>query len=105
MPFTRTALKYDAYLSPNEGKAIGRIILYASDMVLKIIFVDPSVSTPPNSYDTATKTGIAYQPIGQYINFMDMLRNEKPIYVSFAPEVTPPTFEVYCQSEPTGENE
>lgn len=105
MPYIRTVQKYDAYLCPNEGKPIGRIVLYCSDSVLNVIFMDPSVVMPPNSYDAATKTGIAYQPVGQYLSFIDMLRNEKPIYSSFAPEITPPTFEVYCQNEPTGEAE
>ncbi len=105
MPFTRTVQKYDAYLCPNEGKAGGRIILSCSDCVLNLIFMDPSATLPPNSFDVATKIGFGYQSFSQFMNFIDLLRNEKPIYTNFAPEVTPPTFEIFCQNEPTGEGE
>jgi hypothetical protein len=105
MPFTRTAQKYDAYLSPNEGKAGGRIVLYCSDCVINLIFVDPSIPLPANSYDAATKTGIAHRSITEFMCYIDMLRNEKPIYATITPEAVPPAFEIYCQSEPTGEGE
>ncbi len=105
MPFTRTVQKYDAFLCPNEGKPGGRIILYCSDCVVNLIFLDPSVPLSPNSYDAAKKIGVAYRPISQYMYYIDLVRNEKPIWVNFATEESPPAFEVFCQSEPTGEGE
>ncbi len=105
MPFTRTVQKYDAYLSPNSGGRSGRITLYCSDGILNVIFVGPAESLPSNSYDAAAKTGTAYQPMNLYLTYIDLLRNEKPIYANFITETSPPSFEIYCQNEPTGEAE
>jgi hypothetical protein len=58
-----------------------------------------------NSYNESSKIGLAYQPISQYANYLDLIRNEKPIYVTFRPEDSPPIFVVYCASEPPGEGE
>jgi hypothetical protein len=108
MPFTRTVMKYDAFLSTNEGRPRARLVLSCSDCVLTLVFSDPigSGAPPPsNTFDAASKTGSAFMPLSQYTNYIDLLRNEKPIWVNFITEGAIPSFEIYCQSEPTGEGE
>jgi len=48
---------------------------------------------------------VAYQPIAQFEHYLDLIRNEKPISVTFRPEDSPPTFVVYCAGETPGEGE
>lgn len=103
--FIEAAASYAAFLYPNEGKQSGRINLYCKDNKLYLIFRDPSDALSPNTYDSARKIGVAYQSFGQFQHYLDLLRNEKPIWVTFRPEDKPPTFVVYCASEPPGEGE
>jgi hypothetical protein len=105
MAFVKTVSRYSAFLYPNGGKQSGRINLYCGDSKLYIIFSDPSDSLSTNTYSESSKVGVAYQPISQYASYLDLVRNEKPIYVTFRPEDSPPNFVVYCASEPPGEGE
>src|SRR5262245_35117773 len=105
MAFIKTLQRYDALLYPNEGKQSGRINLYCEDHKLYLIFRHPSDPLSPNNYDAGAKIGVAHQPFSQYEHYLDLARNEKPIFVTFRPEDTPPTFVVYCASEPPGEGE
>ena len=105
MAFIKTLVRYDAFLYPNEGKQSGRINLYFDDHRLYLIFRHPSESLSSNTYNAASKIGVAYQTFTQYQYYLDLVRNEKPIFVTFRPEDTPPTFVVYCASEPPGEGE
>jgi len=97
--------RYDAFLYPNEGRQNGRINLYCEDNRLYLIFRDPSDTLPPNTYNSTSKIGVAYQPFSQFQHYLDLIRNEKPIWVTFRPYDTPPVFVVYCASEPPGEGE
>ena len=105
MPFMRELTKYIAFLRPNDGKIYGQINLYFNDHELRLFFLDPIDNLPPNSYDAANRVGNAYQPFSQYPHYLDLIRNEKPILVTFRPEDTPPKFVVYCNFEPPGEGE
>jgi len=105
MPFTKTLLRYDAYLYPNQGKQSGRIHLSFDDHKLYLLFVDPADPMPVNTYNATGKLGVAYQRFSQYQHYLDLVRNEKPISVLFYSENTPPAFVVYCASEPPGEGE
>ncbi len=105
MAFIKTVQRYDAFLYPNAGKQNGRINLYCDDQKLYILFRDPTESLPGNTYDAASKIGVAYQPFSLYQHYLDLVRNEKPISVTFRPEDAPPTFVVYCAAEPPGEGE
>lgn len=103
MAYIKTLQRYDAFLYPNQGKQSGRINLYCDDHKLYLIFSDPADPLAPNSFDAATKTGVAYQRFSQYQPFLDLVRNEKPISVTFRPEDRPPSFIVYCAGETPGE--
>lgn len=105
MAFIKTLESYSAFLYPNAGKQSGRINLNFDDHKLYLIFRHPTEALPPNTYDGASKTGVAYQAFSQFQYYLDLIRNEKPILVTFRPEDTPPTFVVYCGSEPPGEGE
>ncbi|TEU13997.1 MAG: hypothetical protein E3J21_17190 [Anaerolineales bacterium] len=102
--FRKTLLRYSAYLYPYEAKQDGRINLYCDDDQ-KLYLLFRSDALPPNTYDATTKIGVAYQSFSKYQHFLDLVRNEKPIMVTFSPEVTPPAFVVYCAGEPPGEGE
>jgi hypothetical protein len=105
MAFVKTLTRYDAFLYPNEGKQSGRINLYCDDHKLYLIFRHPGDALSANTYDATSKIGVAFQTFSQYQHYLDLVRNEKPIYVTFRPEDTPPGFVVYCASEPPGEGE
>jgi hypothetical protein len=105
MAFIKALARYDAFLYPNEGKQSGRINLYCEDNKLYLIFRDPTDALSPNTYNATTKIGVANQAFSQFQHYLDLIRNEKPIWVTFRPEDRPPTFVVYCASEPPGEGE
>lgn len=105
MAFIKGLNSYAAFLYPNLGKQSGRINLYCDDHKLYLLFVDPSDPMPSNTFDAASKTGVAYLRFSQYGHYLDLVRNEKPINVTFRPEDAPPTYVVYCSSEPPGEGE
>lgn len=105
MAFIKTLSSYAAFLYPNGGKQSGRINLYCGDHKLYILFVDPSETLSHSSFNTTYKIGTAYQPFSQYQHYLDLIRNEKPIRVTFRPEDSPPTFVVYCSGETPGEGE
>lgn len=100
MAFVKNCERYSAFLYPN-GKDSARINLYCSDgYKLYLIF---SSQTSSNTYNESSKTGIGYQPIDRYSDFIDMVRNEKPVRVTFNPSSK--NFVVYVSSEPVGEEE
>lgn len=105
MAFGETLNNYSAFLYPSKGKHGGRINLYCSTNRLYLLFVDSSDPIPSDTYDANTKTGVAYQPIAAYADYLDLVRNEKPISVTFRPEDNPPSYVVYAASEPPGDGE
>ena len=57
-----------------------------------------------NAHETM-RPGVAYEEFERFPYYLDLVRNEKPIYVTFNPDATPPAYVVYCASEPPGEGE
>lgn len=105
MPFIKQAQTYFTALYPVAGAATdkARINLYCvEDYKLYILFRKEPL--PPNTYNSGTKVGVAYVDIAQYPNYIDLVRNEKPINVTFNPDVSPPSFVVHA-NEPVGEGE
>jgi hypothetical protein len=92
-------------LYPNQGKQSGRINLSLDDHKLYLLFVDPVDPLSVNTYKATTKIGVAYQHFSQYQHDLDLVRNGKPILVTFRSEDTPPTFVVYRAGELPGEGE
>ena len=106
MAFIKTVTRYDAFLYMNPRRPeVARLNLYCDDHKLYVVFYDPSASLPSNSFNSVAKTGQAYQSIEGFDRYLDLIRNEKPIYVTFRPEDVPPSFVVYCASETPGEGE
>ena len=105
MAFMKTVQKYDVYLYPNQGKQGARITLNCDDHKLCLSFQNSTDPLSPNSFDAKSKTGCANLPFDVYLSYLDLLRNEKPVFVTFRPEDAPPTFVVFCGNEPTGEGE
>ena len=101
----KTVERYSAFLYPYDARQKGRINLYCGEYKLYLLFVDSSDPLPPNSYNEGAKIGTAYEKFSQYQYYLDLVRNEKPIRVTFRIEVSPPTFVVYCSYEPPGDGE
>ncbi len=93
--------RYAAFLYPN-GENSGRINLYCKDGYrLYLIFRDGNLSE--NTYNEDIKTGVGYQPIDRYSNYLDLVRNEKPIHVTF--NTSNKNYVVYASGEEVGEGE
>lgn len=106
MASIETLQRYSAFLYPNAGKQPGRINLYCTNnQKLYLIFQEPADALPASTYNAANKIGVAYQPFDRYEHYMDLIRNEGPIFVTFRPEDKPPNFVVYCANEQPGEGE
>ncbi len=106
MAFKKVADKYIAFLYPNGGKKTARINLYCADNhKLYLLFQDPSDALSNNTYNESSKIGVAYLHYDQFKDYEDLVRNEKPINVTFRPEDSPPRFVVYTGWEDPGEGE
>ena len=104
MAFTETVRTYSAFLYPNK-KQTARINLRCDTAKLYLLFSDPAEPVPGNSYSSATKTGVGHQPFSSYPHYLDLVRNEGPISITFRPEDSPPVFVVYAGAETPGEGE
>ena len=105
MAFVKTLNRYAAFLYPNKTDTKARINLYCAESYkLYILFVDED-DLKPNSYNQTNKVGVAYVDEDHYAQYLDLIRNEKPVYVTFRPEDSPPSYVVYVANEEPGEGE
>lgn len=99
--FVKRSLKYSAFLYPN-GTSEGRINIYCEEgNRLYILFRAESGGLPGNTWHGST--GVAYETIDRYPYYVDLLRNESPVWVTFNTDAK--AFVVYASSEPVGEGE
>ncbi len=105
MAFIKPLQSYSAFLYPGKGLSEGRINLYCGDHKLYLIFRSDESELPSNSFNSSSHTGVAYEEFSRYPYYLDLIRNEKPINVTFNPDATPSAYVVYCASEPPGEGE
>ena len=106
MAFVKTVEHYSAFHYPLSGESFARMNLYCQDgYKLYIRFFEEAGDLPNNSYHESAKVGSAYAPISYYADYIDLLRNEGPIRVTFRPEDSPPRFVVYASREEPGEGE
>ena len=99
--FAKRSLTYAAFLYPN-GSDEGRINIYCEGgNKLYILYRKTGDALPPNSYSGTT--GVAYETVDRYPYYIDLLRNESPVWVTFNPEAK--SFVVYAAGEPVGEAE
>jgi hypothetical protein len=101
MPFIKQAQTYFAALYPSDGGH--RINLYCEEGY-RLYIMFPKGALSASSYNAASKTGVTYVELSQYPDYIDLVRNEKPVSVTFNPDVNPPTFVVHV-SETVGEGE
>lgn len=99
--FVKTCDRYAAFLYPN-GENSGRINLYCADGY-RLYLIFATGTFPTNTYNSATKTGVGYVPIDRYSDYLDMVRNEKPVRVTFNPDRK--SYVVYVSGEEVGEGE
>ena len=100
--FVKQASRYSTFQYPSSGTRQSRINIYAADGYrLYILFYAEGASLPANSY--SGKTGVAYENASRYSAYLDLLRNESPIWVTFNEEAK--SYVVYAASEPVGEEE
>ena len=101
--FIDTVTSYRAYLYPRgtAGESHAEIILQCDelDAILSLRFRNKLLA---NTYNPYYRRGVAYLPVEQYLSYMDLLRNEKPIQVKFG---TDASFTVFCGKEPPGAEE
>jgi hypothetical protein len=69
-----------------------------------IYFLQPDSKVPDNIYNPADKTATAYLPAEQFSWYIDLLRNEKPVYAYLNSE-RPIDNRLYTGEEPVGEEE
>lgn len=105
-PFVKGANSYSAFLYPNNADNEARINVYCDEgHKLYILFRREAAALGTNSYNAGSKIGVAYEGITGFERYIDLLRNENPVWVTFSPDNTPPTFVVYAAREPVGEEE
>jgi hypothetical protein len=103
--FSKNVEHYSAFVNAGEVYA-ARINIYCGEgHRLFIRFPREGVDPPTNNYDPVNTIGAAFEPIARYPYYMDLLRNEKPVWVKFYTEWEPPRFMVYVSREPAGEGE
>lgn len=71
---------------------------------LAIYFLTSASFIPNNAYDAAAKRGTIYLPLEQYPLYLDILRNESPVYC-FLNSSYPLHNGIYTGVEPVGEGE
>ncbi|MFA7684098.1 MAG: hypothetical protein WCX84_04750 [Syntrophales bacterium] len=89
--------------SGRDVKVCAIIGCYGNEYKLMINFVSENEGQPKAIYDAEKKTGAIYVPISRMSQYVDMLRNEKPIYAQLNDRVEWIT--LGTGHEPIGEGE
>ena len=71
---------------------------------LIIAFLAEGEASQPNYYDAAIKRTYLLRPASEYMRYIDLLRNEKPVFASINDESPAFTF-LYTGQEPVGAGE
>jgi hypothetical protein len=75
-----------------------------SGQTLTFYFMRPDSPGGANSYNPATGQAVAYLPADQYLWYVDMLRNEKPVF-AYVNKDNPGWNRIHTGQEPVGEGE
>lgn len=89
--------------SGRDVKVCAIIGCYGDDYKLMINFVAENEGQPKSVYDAEKKTGAIFLPISRLAAYVDLLRNEKPLFVHLNDKVEWIT--LGTGHEPTGEGE
>jgi hypothetical protein len=87
-----------------EVKLRGMVRLTGDEFSMDVIFVAPDSDYPDPIFDTENKKGYMFLPISDMLAFVDILRNEKPIYGHLRTD-RPDWTSVTTTQEPVGEGE
>ena len=100
--FAKRAVNYAAFQYPSSGDYQCRVNIYTDEGYrLYILFRADGASLPPNNY--TGETGVAHEHASRYSSYVDLLRNESPVWVTFNTDAK--SFVVYAANEPVGEGE
>ncbi|HPX56666.1 MAG TPA: hypothetical protein PK425_09025 [Syntrophales bacterium] len=89
--------------SGRDVKICAIIGCYGDEYKLMIHFVAENEGQPKSVYDADKKTGAIFQPISRMAGYIDLLRNEKPLFVHLNEKVEWIT--IGTGHEPIGEGE
>jgi hypothetical protein len=89
--------------SGRDVKVCAIIGCYGNDYKLMINFVAENERQPKSVYDADKKTGAIFLPISRLVGYVDLLRNEKPLFVHLNEKVEWIT--LGTGHEPIGEGE
>ncbi len=91
-----------------DGQSInfrGYIVCNGADGYhLVFYFLNPSSPVPSPSYLEEYKRGVVYLPFDQMHNYVDLLRNEKPMY-AYMNSNSPQWNSIRTTNEPVGDEE
>ena len=76
----------------------------ANGETLLLHFMHESDTLPENEFNPRMKEGTCYAPAQNYPWFVDLLRNERPVY-GYMNRVTPQWNRIHTGAEPVGEGE
>ena len=110
--FTADVESYSVYRYARPGAVLRAAIYVNAEAAgegdpeeLRIFFYETGAVLPANEYDSDSLVGFAYEHIEDYLGYIDLLRNEAPIKVTFGLESDPPYFVLSCKDEAPGEGE
>jgi len=98
---TKRSLTYAAFQYPNSNVTAARINVHCEDSYHLFILFKKDGPLPDNTFDN--KMGVTYESVDRYSDYIDLLRNESPVWVNFNTERN--SFITYASGEPVGENE
>lgn len=113
MPVIRFEInKYQVTLGPDlpsiisdfDSKVVGIIGCYGKEHQLMINFVENGASIPKSQYDEKKKTGAIFLPLATMPYYIDLLRNEKPVF-AYCNSEQPEWTNISTSHEPVGEGE
>jgi hypothetical protein len=85
-------------------KIRGMVRCSGDDYTMDVVFYGPDSDYPQPIYDVDNKKGFMFLPIGNMMAFVDILRNEKPIYGHLRGD-RPEWTSITTTQEPVGEGE
>jgi hypothetical protein len=86
-----------------DAKIVGIIGCFGSGYQLMINFVDYG-KIPEAHYDESKKTGVIFIPVTMIDTYVDLLRNEKPLF-GYCNSEHPEWSNISTEQEEVGENE
>lgn len=91
-------------VSDMDTKVVAIIGCYGKGHQLMINFVEVGSHMPLAEYDEEKRTGAIFVPISQLSFYVDLLRNEKPLY-AYCNNERPEWSNISTSHEPVGEGE